>query len=730
VKRSLPIFGLCFVVLTLLASFIWKGALWGVSSWGFLSPFVALGVAILLVPQFFLGTPADRLGRVPRVHSKALELLVGAAVAVAVLWLLRARHELWGERASLAAAIEKGQYRWSAPLSSFVEWALYRFTNDVFLWSPRTVLTVMSIAVGTLYALAATRAAGRITGNRAGSGVTALSTAFLLSNGFIVLFFGGGGVIPITALFVFLFVMAEIQFLEGERSLALPTLLLVVAILSHVSALFLVPGYIYTAAIGVRSPASRRMSVASLASLCAAVVLLELGVSFAAGKPGPLRQLLSATAAALGSLHITPQRFWALIRDGLNEFLLIGPASVLALVLLVARGSSFMGTAASANRSGSGGSGNRRTAAIFLSVTTVASLLAIAAAAGRVDSGVRWHAAAATGPALSICALWMVSASLEDRETLRKAVLVCAALGLFHTIPWIVVNAMPSAAQRRTLALPLHPGRNEMIIAEAARARNDLTNARAWYLASLEKDPASIRANLAAGAIEMTQEEYPAAITHFSNAHDLAPSDPHYEFLLAEALIAQRWFPEAIRRLEELTTRYPDSVSFWRKLGFARNNSGKYEGAVAAYERALDLEPRNDENLRNLVSALLNRGAELQTAGNYAEAEALYSRVIAILPDDWHAYNNLAVIEMKRERWKQAREILANALKLHPYESSLHFNMGIVLEKLGRDKEALDQMLMARDLDPMYSKAPPHIERLQKKLGIWKPVGADSSAGP
>jgi hypothetical protein len=36
----------------------------------------------------------------------------------------------------------------------------------------------------------------------------------------------------------------------------------------------------------------------------------------------------------------------------------------------------------------------------------------------------------------------------------------------------------------------------------------------------------------------------------------------------------------------------------------------------------------------------------------------------------------------------------------------------------------------ARDLDPVYSKAPMHIERLERKLGIWKQAQGDSQRSP
>ena len=232
------------------------------------------------------------------------------------------------------------------------------------------------------------------------------------------------------------------------------------------------------------------------------------------------------------------------------------------------------------------------------------------------------------------------------------------------------------------------------------------------------------------GRIAMKREEYAEAITHFLDAHELKRDGPRERFDLAEALIANRWFPQAIAHLETLTVAYPDSVVFWKRLGYARNNGNRYVPAIAAYERALALEPRNEENLRNLVSALLNRGAELQDANRLEDARAMYDRVIETYPRDWRAFNNLATIEMKLGRMKEARALLDRALADYPYESSIHFNLGIVLEKLGDKKGALREMRLAHELNPVYSAAPVHIGRLEQELGIDRPAEPDSQRSP
>jgi tetratricopeptide (TPR) repeat protein len=699
------------LALTLLASFVWKSALWGLSAWGAVSPLVALACAIVIAAQFFLKSTGEAFDRIPRLRSRAARVLLTAAVAVALLWLLRSRHELWGERFTLGAAIERGPYRPGAPLATVAQWTLYRFMNAVFLTSEDSILTFFSIAAGTIYAVLAVRLAGFLFGAKRTGGENWLASAVLLSGGFVALFFGFGGNVPLALVAALAFITEALRFLRGKCPLALPAVLLAVAILSHLSAAYLVPAFVFLVARGTRLMSSRRESIVAgglfVAFLAAAeVVFVRFGV----------RSGLSTTL----SLNLSLDR--ASFSNALNTLLVIGPASVTAVFLLVKNARRRPADLSRIDVAG--------VELAFLTVCAISALAAFVIGSELPDGGLRWHLLATTGPAFSIYALWALKGEFAEAAGFKKIAATLVLIGVFQTLPLVLVDAIPRAAEKRLLDLPLAPGRAEMIIADFALEKGDLDKARAWYVASLNKNRANETAALSLGRIAMKQEEYAEAITHFLDAHELKPREPRYRFELAEALIAKRWFPEAIAQLETLTVAYPDSVAFWRRLGFARNNGNRYESAIAAYEKALALESGNEENLRNLVSALLNRAAELQTAKEYDDARALYDRVIEMYPQDWRAYNNLAIIEMNQGRLMKAHEILDGALRLHPYETSLHFNMGIVLEKLGRNKEALAHMRGARDLDPVYSKAPMHIERLERKLGIWKQAQGDSQRSP
>ncbi|HVO77119.1 MAG TPA: tetratricopeptide repeat protein [Candidatus Bathyarchaeia archaeon] len=711
-KRSLAILLAALVALILVASFAGNGALWGLSAWGAISPFAALVGAIIVVPQLFLRTAPDPFRRLPRIPSSAGRLLATVALSAAFLWLLRARHELWGERFSLVAALDRGTLRPGAPLATLVQWAAYRFVNEIFLINANSVVTFFSVAAGAAYALLAIRAAGLLFEDDGVPGARRLASAVLLSGGFVALFFGFGGCVQIALVAVIAFMTESIRFLRGTGSLMAPAVLLAAAILSHLSAAFLVPAFVYLLARGLGTPEFRRRSIAAGSVFVLCLAAAEI-VAVATARRLGFEQTFMPD---LRLLFEHPS-----VSGALNALLILGPASAAAVLLLLEK----------ARRRAPNGAGNAaRGERTFLAACALSALAAFIVGSGLADGGLRWHLFAATGPAFSLYVLWELKRDSAGAEGFRRVATSLFLVGAFQTLPLVIVDAVPHEAERRLASLALAPGRAEMIIADFALQGGDLEKAQTQYVASLAKNAKNELADLRLGRIAMKGEAYPEAITHFLDAHELNPAVAHDRFELAEALIANRWFPEAIAELETLVTAHPESVVFWRRLGFARNNGGRYESAVAAYEKALSLEPANEDNVRNLVSALLNRAAELQKARRDDEATALYGRVISMYPRDWRAYNNLAVIEMNHGRLNDAYETLDGALKTHPYETSLHFNMGIVLEKLGKPKEALAHMLTARDLDPVYSEAPPHIVRLERKLGIYNPGKTDSLGNP
>jgi tetratricopeptide (TPR) repeat protein len=168
--------------------------------------------------------------------------------------------------------------------------------------------------------------------------------------------------------------------------------------------------------------------------------------------------------------------------------------------------------------------------------------------------------------------------------------------------------------------------------------------------------------------------------------------------------------------MERVVRLYEQLPEAWYDLGLARSEQGDLDGAIEAYERALQLRPdmhRACENLAALYVAkgepgravrLLERIVELQPAaagarvalgywrleaGQLAEAERLCREALAYEPDLEEAYCVLAGAARARGDWDRVRLLAGQGFELNADAACLHEALGDVFRAESRPAEAL-----------------------------------------
>lgn len=106
-----------------------------------------------------------------------------------------------------------------------------------------------------------------------------------------------------------------------------------------------------------------------------------------------------------------------------------------------------------------------------------------------------------------------------------------------------------------------------------------------------------------------------------------------------------------------------------------------FDEALAAYRRALEIDP-------DLVPALINLANIHYSRNEIAEAQALYERAIALEPEVFEAHFNLGNIFHDLGRYADARSCYRDALHLNPTYADGHFYLAVTLEKNGQSQEA------------------------------------------
>ncbi len=168
---------------------------------------------------------------------------------------------------------------------------------------------------------------------------------------------------------------------------------------------------------------------------------------------------------------------------------------------------------------------------------------------------------------------------------------------------------------------------NEGITAESVYAKLAITYV---WLGQLEKAEAALEGFeetdelntlLAFGRLASSRQRWSEARGWFERAQETDPNNPTVKLNLGMVALTDGRVADAEKYLAEAVAGLPGSFEGWNALGVARVRQGDVEGAVAAWERAHQLDPGVVDLLFNLGLAHAQAG-RLSVAADYLETYA------------------------------------------------------------------------------------------------------------
>jgi tetratricopeptide (TPR) repeat protein len=299
------------------------------------------------------------------------------------------------------------------------------------------------------------------------------------------------------------------------------------------------------------------------------------------------------------------------------------------------------------------------------------------------------------------------------------------AMQLFHQRDWAAAASAFAECEKKepsTTASLLYRGKSLVNLGQFEDAASTLEEYRKTH-------PHSDDAAYLLGYVRFRQNKPKQSLQAFTDAAKL--HDPTADDLKVVALdyVLLEDYDDAARYLEESLARDPGNVEALYHLGRVRYQQNRFDLAVAAFREVLKRDPRNvraEDNLglsleaKNEVDAAvaayreaikldeslpvqteqpsLNLGVLLAKTGHSEEAIPLLVRASAIAPNSGKVHYQLAKVYFDLNRLDDAQREAEKAVTLDQGESSDHYLLGRIYQRLGKGELGKEQFRITEQL--------------------------------
>lgn len=223
-------------------------------------------------------------------------------------------------------------------------------------------------------------------------------------------------------------------------------------------------------------------------------------------------------------------------------------------------------------------------------------------------------------------------------------------------------------------------GDGQNAVSSSSPAGNVLDQAIAEFERIVALQPSSVEDRMVLGQLYTVKHDSKRAEEQFKKAATLEPDSEEVILNLAR-LYAENGNVAQAAKVIEAVPEADRTGKMEFALGAAYDQLKQGKDAIAAYQRAADLEPNDVHMLEAYALALLN--------DNQLDAGLKqYKHIAELDPDNAGALVHIAEIQRRQQKYEEALSTIRKARKRDPESLEAGYNEGLLLDVLGRYEDA------------------------------------------
>ena len=244
----------------------------------------------------------------------------------------------------------------------------------------------------------------------------------------------------------------------------------------------------------------------------------------------------------------------------------------------------------------------------------------------------------------------------------------------------------------------IYPADQSLILAEGLlyQRLSKYNESLERFLTFIQYEPFSIIAILAIASSLSQLKRFEEAEFWYRQALAIDPSCIDAIIHLANKVIAREGWIEAKKLVEDALKYWPDHSDIRFAYAYIHEKSGLIEDAIEVYRNIFIDDPHHEEAVLNLLNLLYEKK-------RFKDYNSIKSQVVKYHTNSAPIISALGNIELIQNNLDEALHHYKLAVKIDPGSGEALCNLGAVLEKLSRFREAKLVLNQALEMNPLNS---------------------------